>query len=257
MAAVRRSRRHKQAKDAARSALLSPARIALGIFCLLVIVGPLAFGAVDRITQIALLAIFAAGLWVRPAVMLPLSRWENRLVIALLTIFVLKEFAPAAWFGAAHWRTVLVENFNLELPWTHNPEPARALDGMLAAGAAALWFIWVRTLASDRASRRLLLDAQHRSAGDLRPALHARLDRIRTVPEPQSHRRFPRHGLRPFVWLHRLGRRAQGMVGPRRRPDSRLPHFLRLARHTIARRPGLRRFRDAAFRRARFLESAQ
>jgi O-antigen ligase len=49
-----------------------------------------------------------------------------------------------------------MENFNLELPWTHNPEPARALDGLLAWIGAALWFIWVRTLASDRDCRPIL-----------------------------------------------------------------------------------------------------
>lgn len=155
MAPVKRSsKRHQQPKK--ERPLPSGALIALVIYCALVVAGPLAFGAVDRITQIALLGLFAVGLWARPAVMPPLSRWGNRLAIVFLAVLLLKEFAPAAWFGAAHWRTVLVDNFNLDLPWTHNPEPARAFDGLLALVAAALWFIWVRTLASDRDCRPVL-----------------------------------------------------------------------------------------------------
>ncbi|HYR57218.1 MAG TPA: O-antigen ligase family protein [Chthoniobacteraceae bacterium] len=155
MASVKR-RAHRRPKEVPAPRATKRTWIALTIFCALVVAGPLAFGAVDRITQVALLALFATGLWARPAVMLPLSRWGNRLVIAILAIVVLKEFAPAAWFGGTHWRTVLVENFGLELPWTHNPEPARALDSMLALAGAALWFAWVRTLASEREARPVL-----------------------------------------------------------------------------------------------------
>jgi len=136
---------------------LSPGtRIALVLFSLLVILGPLAFGAVDRITQIGLLAIFAVALYLRPPVIHPLSRWGNRVAIAFLLVLIVKEFAPAAWFGTPHWRQVLVGDFNLALPWTHNPEPARALDGMLAWIAAGLWFVWVRTLGSDRDCRPVI-----------------------------------------------------------------------------------------------------
>ena len=154
MASVKRSRR--PTPKVTERHLPSGARVALVIYCLLVVAGPLAFGAADRITQIALLGVFAAGLWARPAGMPPLSRWGNRLVIAFLAVLLLKEFAPAGWFGAVRWRTVLVGNFNLDLPWTHHPEPARALDGLLALIGAALWFAWVRTLASDRDCRPVL-----------------------------------------------------------------------------------------------------
>lgn len=154
MASVRRSKPARP--KALERHLPSRARIALLIYCLLVIAGPLAFGAGDRITQIALLGVFAGGMWLRPATIPPLSRWGNRLVIAFLAVFLLKEFAPAGWFGATRWRTLLVENFHLDLPWTHNPEPGRALDGLLALIGAALWFAWVRTLASDRDCRPIL-----------------------------------------------------------------------------------------------------
>lgn len=154
MASVKRARRSSP-KPPERPAP-SGALTALIIYCLLVVLAPLAFGAVDRITQVAVLGLFAVGLWVRPVVILPLSRWGNRLAITFLLVLVLKEFAPSAWFGAARWRTLLVENFNLQLPWTHNPEPSRAFDGLLAWIGAALWFAWVRTLASDRSSRPVL-----------------------------------------------------------------------------------------------------
>ncbi len=154
MAFVKRARRPSPKVKERR--LPSGSRVALFIYCLLVVAGPLAFGAGDRITQIALLGVFAAGLWARPAAIPRLSPWGNRLVIAFLGVFLFKEFAPAAWFGEARWRTVLVDGFNLELPWTHHPEPARALDGLLALIGAALWFVWVRTLASDRDCRPIL-----------------------------------------------------------------------------------------------------
>ncbi len=154
MAQVKRPRRPSPKVKERR--LPSGARVALVIYCFLVIVGPLAFGAVDRLTQVALLGVFAAGLWARPAGMPPLSRWGNRLIIAFLAVLLLKEFAPAGWFGATRWRTLLGDGFNLDFPWTHHPEPARALDGLLALSGAALWFAWVRTLASDRDCRPVL-----------------------------------------------------------------------------------------------------
>jgi len=166
----------RRPKEAPKPRVTGPTRLALAIFCALVVAGPLAFGAVDRITQVALLVLFAAGLWARPAVVLPLSRLGNRLVIAFLAIVILKEFAPAAWFGGAHWRSVLVENFGLELPWTHNPEPARALDSLLALAGAALWFVWVRTLASDRECRPVLAWALVASGAVVTAVAYATLD---------------------------------------------------------------------------------
>lgn len=156
MATVRSSRRSSPKPPPERRKIASGVLPALIIYGLIVVTAPLAFGAVDRITQIVLLGLFAVGLWLRPVVILPLSPWGNRLAITFLLVLLLKEFAPAAWFGSAHWRSFLVENFNLELPWTHNPEPARALDGLLSLIGAALWFAWVRTLASDRSSRPIL-----------------------------------------------------------------------------------------------------
>lgn len=131
-------------------------RLALGIFALLVTAAPLAFGGVDRITQIALLALFGVGLLAQAPAAAPLGRWGNRLALALIAVLLVKEFAPATWFGAVGWRTELTQDFRLDLPWTHHPEPSRALDGLLAAAVAVVWFLWVRTLASEREHRQVI-----------------------------------------------------------------------------------------------------
>jgi O-antigen ligase len=131
-------------------------RAGLVIFLLLISAGPLAFGAVDRVTQTALLALLAVGLLIHPVAVVPLSRWGQRLLLALLAIFVIKEFAPAVLFGGVQWREVLVQGFGLQLPWTHHPEPARAFDGFLVWSVAAVWFCWVRTLAIEREHRPAL-----------------------------------------------------------------------------------------------------
>ena len=131
-------------------------KTALALFALLTTAGPLAFGAVDRLPQIALTAVLALGLLFAPPAVAPLGRWGNRLAIALVSLLLLKEFAPASWFGVTAWRTELAGTFGVELPATHNPEPARALDALLAALVAAVWFLWVRTLAAERENRPIL-----------------------------------------------------------------------------------------------------
>jgi len=135
----RRSRR--------KTTLSVGARLALGIFALLVTAGPLAFGAVDRTTQVALVALLAVGVWVLPPVVAPLGPRGKMLGVTLLAVLVLKELLPAALFGSVAWRTELTRDFNLVLPWTHSPEPARVLDALLVGLVAVVWFLWVRTLA--------------------------------------------------------------------------------------------------------------
>jgi O-antigen ligase len=129
---------------------------ALAVFALMAVAGPLLFGAVDRLVQVGLVALLALGVYLRPPAMLPLSPWGNRLAVALLALLVFKELAPADWFGATMWRTVATRDFGAALPFTHHPEPARALDGWIAAVIAGVWFFWVRRLAEDRESRILL-----------------------------------------------------------------------------------------------------
>jgi O-antigen ligase len=68
-------------------------------------------------------------------------------------ILVLKELLPANWFGTSAWRTSITQDFGVKMPWTHNPEPGRALDGWLVGALAFLWFSWVRALTVERDDR--------------------------------------------------------------------------------------------------------
>lgn len=122
------------------------------VFGALLFLGPFLFGAVDRVVQIGLLALLAAGLWIRPLTLTPLSPLVKWFAAAVCAMIAFKEFAPHSFFGGVKWRTELA-NVHLALPATHNPEPFRALDGMLAAMVALVWFVWVRSLAADRTRR--------------------------------------------------------------------------------------------------------
>ena len=119
------------------------------LFALLVTLGPLAFGAVDQLTQIVIAVIFAAGVIACPPQVGRLGVWTNRLVIFGVIVLIAKELAPAAWFGASDWRTTLTNSYGVYFPWTHHPEPGRAVDVWFAGAVAVVWFLWVRTLASS------------------------------------------------------------------------------------------------------------
>jgi O-antigen ligase len=155
MARMRERRRIPPARPEVAPA--SPGRsIALGVFALMAVGAPLSFGAVDPLAQIGLLFLLLIGILAQPPAMVPLSRWGNRLAIAFVVLVLFKEFAPAAWFGDTLWRTALHREFALELPFTHHPEPGRAIEGMLSGAVGVIWFLWVRRLAADRDNRPLL-----------------------------------------------------------------------------------------------------
>ena len=224
MAVVKRRRRSTGRDEAGQRIVARPERGALAIFAALLTLAPLAFGAVDQVVQAALLLLFAAGLALRPPSIARPSARTNRLLIALAAVLVLKEFAPAALFGSVQWRTILTRQFGLELPWTHHPEPGRAVDALLSAGArGALVSLGAHARRPARKSRldRVVArrrgghrgggqfpDAQRRCARDLRAALHARLVRLRPVSESQSHRLFSRDGRGHGVRHHGLGNHA-------------------------------------------------
>ena len=153
MAVVKQRRRSSRTLTPSSSSGDRPERAPLLVFALLVILAPLAFGAVDRLVQLGVLALFAIGLWLCPPETVRLSRRGHRLLLAALAVLVLKEFAPAALFGGTEWRTLLTSGYELQLPWTHHPEPGRAVDALLALVVAACWFLWVRTLAGTRGNR--------------------------------------------------------------------------------------------------------
>lgn len=158
MASVRRSRRRRSSRDKnAASAHERLPKLALALFAAIVVVAPLAFGAVDRFVQCLLLGLFTLGLLIYPPALVRLDRRANVIVLSLVVLFLLKEFGPAQLFGIPDWRKTLSESFGVVFPWTHHPEPGRALDSLLALSAGALWFLWVRTLAAERAARPWLL----------------------------------------------------------------------------------------------------
>lgn len=137
---------------------------ALVVFAIIVIAGPLLFGAVDRLPQIGLLVLLAVGIFLQPPAIVPLSRWGNRLALAFIGLLLFKEFAPANWFGGTFWRSTLTGQYALELPFTHHPEPSRALDALLVGAVGVVWFLWVRRLAAERHHRAFLAWALFMSA---------------------------------------------------------------------------------------------
>lgn len=153
MAGLERRRRSTGRDESGQRIVARPERGALIIFAVLITLAPLAFGAVDQVIQATLLLLFAAGLALRPPSIARPGPRTNVLLIALAAVLVLKEFAPAGIFGTVQWRTIVTQQFNLDLPWTHHPEPGRAVDTLLSAGLAVLWLLWVRTLAGKRENR--------------------------------------------------------------------------------------------------------
>ena len=123
------------------------------MFGMMVVLGPLAFGAVDRVVQTALVLLLAVGAFLRPPALVPLAPRGNVFVVTLVAILVLKEFAPHQWFGGTRWRTEAENNLSMALSWTHHPEPARAFDALVTAVVAIFWLQWVRTLAAQRETR--------------------------------------------------------------------------------------------------------
>ncbi len=154
---ARMRHRSQAAPPAPTQAPSTPGRaIALGVFALMVLGGPLVFGAVDRLPQIGLLVLLIIGILAQPPAMVPLTRWGNRLAVCFVALILFKEFAPAGWFGDTKWRAAMIGQFALQMPFTHHPEPGRAIEGMLSGVVGLIWFLWVRRLAADRENRPLL-----------------------------------------------------------------------------------------------------
>ena len=122
------------------------------VFGIMVTLGPLAFGAVDRVVQAALVVLLAVGAILRPPMLPPFTARGNALLIAVVAIFVLKEFLPYPLFGGTRWRDA-AGALGVNVPWTHHPEPTRAFDALLTAVIATFWLFWVRTLAANRETR--------------------------------------------------------------------------------------------------------
>ncbi len=128
-------------------------RAALTICGSLLITAPLLFGSVDRVFQIALTLLLGTGVLIAPPVIIWPRGWVRAATLFPAGLILFKEFGPASLFGATSWRMTLSQSFAVVFPWTHNPEPGRALDALLSAAIAGVWFIWVRSLAAKRENR--------------------------------------------------------------------------------------------------------
>ena len=136
----RRARRRRRSWDS---------HLPLAIFALILGGGSLLFGAVDRWVQIGVVLLLGAGMALQPK--LAISRRAWWVILGVAGLLVLAQFAP--WHPETKWRLVLGGELRVALPSTHHPEPARALDALLAGVIGVLWFGWVRGLAVDREAR--------------------------------------------------------------------------------------------------------
>lgn len=132
-------------------------RSGLLIFALIVASAPLLFGAVDRIVQVLLTALLGVGVLLAPPKLPKPGRFALVVVGVFVAILLVKEFAPFSWFGDTKWHRTIVGSFEVQLGKAHNPEPARAIDALLVACVACVWFLWVRGLAAQGGSNRNLL----------------------------------------------------------------------------------------------------
>ncbi len=119
--------------------------VPLLLFAAMAVLGPLLFGAVDRVVQVVLVFIFAAGVLFAPPSLPRFTKAGGRFAFVVAALLLVKELAPSTLFGSVRWRSEI----SVAFPWTHHPEPARVLDALLIVAVAVLWFQWVRTLAGN------------------------------------------------------------------------------------------------------------
>jgi len=139
--------------------------MAAGLFAVLILAAALLFGAVDRVVQLGLVFGLALGFLLYPPEVPRLPRTWGWLWAGLIAFVVLSQFLPFRWFGQTTWHLVLSRDYDVAFPFTRNPEPGRAIDGILICLLGAGWFFWVRTLACDRSVRIFLVWALFFTAG--------------------------------------------------------------------------------------------
>jgi len=132
-------------------------RLAAGLFAALILAAVILFGAVDRIVQLGLVFGMAVGFLLQPPEIPRPTRPWGWLLIGLAVFVAVSQFLPARWFGQTTWHLVLTRDYDVAFPFTHNPEPGRAVDCILMAVLALGWFFWVRTLACDQGVRLFLV----------------------------------------------------------------------------------------------------
>ncbi len=127
-------------------------RVALWIFGLLVVAGPLVFGLVDRLWQCVAVLFFAAGLFAAPASLPRPGRWARTGLLVLIGLVMMKEFLPVVLWPGPDWRGIFSVDYQIPLTFTRNPQPALAADLLIVSALACLWVCWVRSVAASSRS---------------------------------------------------------------------------------------------------------
>jgi O-antigen ligase len=138
--------------------------VAAGFCAILLLAAVLLFGAVDRVVQVGLVFGLGMGFLLYPPE-IPRVRLGGWIGLGLVGFVVIAQFLPSQWFGQTDWRLILTRDYDMAFPFTRNPEPGRAFDCILTGFLAVAWFFWVRTLASDRETRVVLVWALVAAAG--------------------------------------------------------------------------------------------
>ena len=101
-------------------------------------------GATVKWSEGIVVALFGLMLLVQP----PKVSWGPALNIILLALLAAAAtaFLPANWFLQPAWRTVLVEDFGINLPGTLSPQPWISLGCFLSFLAGLSWLYYVSTL---------------------------------------------------------------------------------------------------------------
>jgi tetratricopeptide (TPR) repeat protein len=104
-------------------------------------------GATQKWSEGIVTALFGVALLVHPP-RVSLGKTVNGILLALLACAA-TAFLPANWFLQPAWRTVLAEDFGVNLPGTLSPQPWISLGCFLSFLAGLSWLYYVSTLELD------------------------------------------------------------------------------------------------------------
>jgi len=104
-------------------------------------------GATQKWSEGIIVALFGLILLVHP----PKFSWGPILNLILLALLACTAtaFLPANWFLQPVWRTALVDDFGINLPWTLSPQPWISLGCFLSFLAGLSWLYYVSTIDLD------------------------------------------------------------------------------------------------------------
>lgn len=100
-------------------------------------------GATQKWAEAIVLGVLGGFLLIRPP-RLSLGIALNS-VLAGLIILAVVAFLPHSWFFVPSWRTALVNDFNVPLPWNLTPQPWITIGCLISFVAGLSWFYLVTT----------------------------------------------------------------------------------------------------------------